>query len=167
MTLTRKQRLDIVKKRQRDEQRHKAETMAEMTAEVQAERQVLSRTRYMNGGRLDHADPDLIRAFASTLESFTVMGDEADLTVELQITATLAEVVHFVHYMRQLDDAYKNIFAAHAQCEGREKGLKAEVERLRRDAREHLATIQVLERKLRVAEGVAAALQHDLNRAQG
>lgn len=157
-------------KRQHDEAREKAMLVINQHPDVLAEKQILNRARIKDFNyeeTLKALDHEAVKRAAQVIESSMVMIEAAPPSGILTLTLTVHELRHYVHYMRALDDAYKTIFGDHSACEGKERGMKAEVERLRRDAREHLATIEVRDRQLKKALSDVEHLQQALNRAQG
>jgi len=96
-------------------------------------------------------DVELVKNFASTIESACVLIEGAPNDQPCPIHASVGEIRHFVHYMRQLDTEFRNSLGV-VETKTREiQQLKSELAEARRATQEAEAKRSVAERKYRIA----------------
>lgn len=79
-------------------------------------------------------DMNFVKQFASIIEGLCVMVDGAPNDQPCPITASVAEVRHFVHYMRQLDVEFRKAIDALDMKEREVTSLKTQLSEERRSS---------------------------------
>lgn len=93
-------------------------------------------------------DMSKVIAFASLIEGLSIMAEGVENDKPVPIVASVCEVRHFVHYMRQLDTEFRNAMGALDLKDKDVSSLKSQLAEAKRLAEENHAKYLIEMRKL-------------------
>lgn len=96
---------------------------------------------------LTTVDPDLVKGFASIIESACVLIEGAPNDQPCPIHASVGEIRHFVHYMRQLDTEFRRASGLMSIKDSQIQALKQELSEIRRRRDEAEAQLRILAKR--------------------